>query len=74
MASGLNDHVPRKPQFVAEREKLGLAGVLPEAEVTPVRLARDVEAMLAKPKPNIPPLDLDGATKTAEILERRIAL
>ncbi|MCK3778673.1 glycosyl transferase [Ensifer sesbaniae] len=59
----------------AERlEKLGLAGVLPEAEVTPVRLARDVEAMLARRKPNIPPLDLDGAMKTAEILERRIAL
>ncbi|MBV7518185.1 glycosyltransferase family protein [Ensifer sp. ENS12] len=59
----------------AERlEKLGLAGVLPEAEVTPERLARDVEAMLARPKPNIPPLDLDGAMKTAEILEGRTAL
>ncbi|SDA99517.1 glycosyltransferase [Sinorhizobium sp. NFACC03] len=59
----------------AERlEKLGLAGVLPEAEVTPERLARDVEAMLTRPKPNIPPLDLDGAMKTAEILESRTAL
>ncbi|WDZ79466.1 glycosyltransferase (plasmid) [Ensifer adhaerens] len=59
----------------AERlEKLGLAGVLPEAEVTPERLAHDVEAMLARPKPNIPPLDLDGAKKTAEILESRTAL
>ncbi len=59
----------------AERlEKLGLAGVLPEADVTPERLARDVEAMLARPKPNIPPLDLDGAMKTAEILESRTAL
>ncbi|MBZ7925274.1 glycosyl transferase [Ensifer adhaerens] len=58
----------------AERlEKLGLAGVLLEAEVTPERLARDVEAMLARHKPNIPPLDLDGAMKTAEILESRTA-
>lgn len=55
----------------ARLEKLGLAGVLPEAEVTPQRLARDVDAMLARGKPRIPPLDLDGAMKTAEILERR---
>ncbi|MEI2298173.1 glycosyltransferase family protein [Ensifer sp. MJa1] len=55
----------------ARLEKLGLAGVLPEAEVTPERLARDVEAMLKRAKPLIPPLDLDGATKTAEILARR---
>ncbi|HEV7322825.1 MAG TPA: glycosyltransferase [Ensifer sp.] len=54
----------------ARLEKLGLAGVLPEAEVTPERLARDVEAMLARPKPSIPPLDLNGATRTAEILAR----
>ncbi|MGF6158741.1 putative glycosyltransferase [Ensifer sp. KUDG1] len=54
----------------AERlEKLGLAGVLPEADVTPERLARDVEMMLARPRPEIPPLDLNGAAKTAEILE-----
>ncbi|WP_143348500.1 glycosyltransferase family protein [Ensifer adhaerens] len=54
----------------ARLEKLGLAGVLPEAEVTPERLARDIEAMLERPRPDIPPLDLDGATKTAEILDR----
>jgi predicted glycosyltransferase len=53
----------------AERlEKLGLAGVLPEADVTPERLARDVETMLARPRPEIPPLDLNGAARTAEIL------
>ncbi|HEV7309732.1 glycosyltransferase family protein [Ensifer sp.] len=53
----------------AERlEKLGLAGVLPEADVTPQRLADAVEMMLARPKPNLPPLDLDGASKTADIL------
>lgn len=53
----------------AERlEKLGLAGVLPEADVTPERLARDVEMMLARPRPEIPPLDLNGAARTAEIL------
>ncbi|WP_139108250.1 MULTISPECIES: glycosyltransferase [unclassified Ensifer] len=54
----------------ARLEKLGLAGVLPEAEVTPERLARDVSAMLARPRPSVPPLDLNGAIKTAEILER----
>lgn len=57
----------------ARLEKLGLAGVLPEAEVTPERLARDVETMLARPRPQIPPLDLDGAMETAEILERRVS-
>ncbi|MNL53429.1 undecaprenyldiphospho-muramoylpentapeptide beta-N- acetylglucosaminyltransferase [compost metagenome] len=54
-------------------EKLGLAGVLPENEVTPVRLARDVETLLARAKPTMPPLDLEGAARTAAILRERLS-
>lgn len=53
-------------------EKLGLAGVLPESEVTPARLARDVETLLARPAPSMPPLDLEGAANTAAILRERL--
>lgn len=53
-------------------EKLGLAGVLPESEVTPSRLARDVEMLLARAKPAMPPLDLEGAAHTATILRERL--
>lgn len=57
----------------AERlERLGLAAVLPEEQITPQELARQVETMLARPRPDIPPLDLDGALKTAMILEDRL--
>lgn len=57
----------------AERlEKLGLAAVLPEEGITPQELARKIEEMLSRPKPDIPPLDLDGAVKTAVILEQRL--
>ncbi|WP_457580570.1 glycosyltransferase family protein [Ensifer canadensis] len=54
-------------------EKLGLAGVLPESEVTPARLARDVETLLARAKPEMPPLDLEGAARTAAILHERLS-
>lgn len=54
-------------------EKLGLAGVLPEGDVTPARLARDIEALLARPKPVMPPLDLEGAAHTAAILRERLS-
>ncbi|NRP22255.1 UDP-N-acetylglucosamine--N-acetylmuramyl-(pentapeptide) pyrophosphoryl-undecaprenol N-acetylglucosamine transferase [Ensifer adhaerens] len=52
----------------ARLEKLGLAGVLPEHDVSPARLARDVETQLARAKPAMPPLDLEGAAQTAAIL------
>lgn len=53
-------------------ERLGLAAVLPEEGISAQELARHVEAMLARPKPDIPPLDLDGAMKTALLLEERL--
>ncbi|WP_209600648.1 glycosyltransferase family protein [Sinorhizobium kostiense] len=57
----------------AERlERLGLASVLPEEGITPPELARRIETMLALPRPDIPPLDLDGAMKTAVILGDRL--
>ncbi|MCA1441679.1 glycosyl transferase [Ensifer sp. IC4062] len=57
----------------AERlERLGLAGVLPEEGITSDQLARDIEAMLARPRPEIPPLDLAGAARTATILREQL--
>jgi len=57
----------------AERlERLGLASVLPEEGITPRELARRIETMLARPRPDIPPLDLDGAMKTAVTLGDRL--
>jgi predicted glycosyltransferase len=56
----------------ARLERLGLAAVLPEEGVTPQELARHVETMLPRPRPDIPPLDLDGAVRTAMILEDRL--
>ncbi|WP_026614486.1 glycosyltransferase family protein [Ensifer aridi] len=58
----------------ARLEKLGLAGVLPEEGITPALLAGKIGAMLARPKPEIPPLDLDGAAGTARILQQRLVL
>lgn len=56
----------------ARLERLGLAGVLPEEGITSDRLARDIEAMLARPKPEMPPLDLNGAARTATILRKEL--
>jgi predicted glycosyltransferase len=53
-------------------ESLGLAAVLPEDGITPQELAQQVEKMLARSKPDIPPLDLDGADRTATILEEHL--
>ncbi|MCG5474154.1 MAG: glycosyl transferase [Sinorhizobium fredii] len=53
-------------------ERLGLAAVLPEEGITPQELARQVETLLARSKPEIPPLDLDGADSTATILEEHL--
>jgi len=53
-------------------ERLGLAAVLPEEGITPEALARQVETLLARSKPDIPPLDLDGADGTAVILEEHL--
>ncbi|HXV31346.1 MAG TPA: glycosyltransferase [Sinorhizobium sp.] len=58
----------------AERlERLGLAAVLPEEDITPRDLARHIEKMLTRSRPDIPPLDLNGAMKTAMVLEDRLS-
>ena len=49
-------------------ERLGLSIAIPEAELTPERLAAAIERQLAKPKPPSHALDLDGARKSAAIL------
>jgi predicted glycosyltransferase len=46
--------------------------VLPEEGITPELLAAKVRAMLARPRPAIPPLDLDGAAGTARIIGERL--
>ncbi|TCN31420.1 putative glycosyltransferase [Sinorhizobium americanum] len=53
-------------------ERLGLATVLPEEGITAQELARRVQTSLARSKPDIPPLDLDGADNTATIIEERL--
>lgn len=55
----------------AERlEKLGIARVLREDRLTPESLA---EAMQGAPEPAARPIDLDGARKTARLLEEHFA-
>ncbi|WP_018237053.1 glycosyltransferase family protein [Ensifer sp. BR816] len=53
-------------------ERLGLAAVLSEQGISARELAQQVEASLARSKPDIPPLDLDGADNTATILEEHL--
>ncbi|APG94544.1 glycosyl transferase (plasmid) [Sinorhizobium americanum] len=53
-------------------ERLGLATVLPEEGITAQELARRVQTSLARSKPDIPPIDLDGADNTATIIEERL--
>ncbi|WP_244520052.1 glycosyltransferase family protein [Sinorhizobium glycinis] len=53
-------------------ERLGLAAVLPEEGITPQDLARQVETALARSKPDIPPLDIDGADRTATIIDENL--
>ncbi|MCM5691187.1 glycosyltransferase family protein [Sinorhizobium meliloti] len=57
----------------ARLEQLDLAGVLPEEGITPELLAAKVSFMLARPRPAIPPLDLDGAAGTARIIGERLS-
>jgi predicted glycosyltransferase len=63
-ASG--DEQPLRAALLAER---GLLAVVPEAELTPVRLAAAIDAALARPGFPAPVrLDLDGAARSVEIL------
>lgn len=58
----------------AERlEKLGLALVLPESGLSASTMIATVDKALAQPAAAIPPLDLDGARHTAEILRSLLA-
>lgn len=49
-------------------ERLGLATALPESGLTSVILADAAQASLARPKPRIQGLDLNGARRTAELI------
>lgn len=53
-------------------QELGLAVMLSEEGLDAERLTRAVKAALAKPPPPPHGLDLDGARRTAEILEQRL--
>ena len=54
-------------------EKLGLATVLAEHDLTPEGLAQAIEEALAGPAPAAHRLDLEGAQRTAQILRERRA-
>lgn len=54
-------------------ERLGLATVVPEATLSPEALIRSIQATLDRPQASLPPLDLDGARKTAMILRRLLS-
>jgi predicted glycosyltransferase len=51
-------------------ERLGLSVAIPEKELTPARLAVEIERRLGLPKPASHALDLDGARRSAAILRR----
>jgi predicted glycosyltransferase len=54
-------------------QRLGLSIAIPEAELTPGRLAAAIEQQLATPKPPSHTLDLDGARQSATILRSLLA-
>lgn len=54
-------------------ERLGLATVVTERDLTPERLRAAIESVLASPAQPVPPLDLDGARRTAGILRSLLA-
>lgn len=53
-------------------ERLGLAGVLSEKELTPGRLAAAITSGLSAPRPPAHSLDLEGALRSAKLLRKRI--
>jgi len=53
-------------------EKLGLATVLTEQDLTPDGLAQAIQAAFAGPAPAAHRLDLEGAQRTAKILRERL--
>ncbi|MDR6759744.1 putative glycosyltransferase [Mycoplana sp. BE70] len=54
-------------------ERLGLATVVSESALSPESLTRAIATTMERPMPSVPPLDLDGAAKTATILHRLLA-
>ena len=63
-ASG--DEQPLRARLLAER---GLLAILPESELTPDRLAREMDATLGRPGFPAPArVDLDGARRSVAIL------
>lgn len=60
--------------FRASRlERLGLASVLTEQDLTPDRLAAAIASGLAAPRPPAHSLDLEGASRSAKILRGRLS-
>jgi predicted glycosyltransferase len=53
-------------------ERLGLAGVLSESDLTPGRLAAAITSALAAPRPPAHSFDLEGASRSAKLLRDRI--
>jgi predicted glycosyltransferase len=65
---GSGDEQPLRARLLAER---GLLAVVPEPDVTPARLAAAMDATLTRPGfPASFQLDMDGATRSVEILAR----
>ncbi len=62
-----------QPLRAALAERRGWAAVVPEAALTPERLAAAIADRLAGPPPGIWPLDRDGAARTAAVV-REMAL
>jgi predicted glycosyltransferase len=63
---GSGDEQPLRAALLAER---GLLEIVPEAELTPARLAAAMDAALVRPDFPAPVrLDMDGATRSVEIL------
>jgi predicted glycosyltransferase len=63
---GSGDEQPLRARLLAER---GLLAIVPEAELTPARLAAEMDAALARPGFPAPvPVDLDGARRSVAIL------
>lgn len=54
-------------------ERLGLAGVVAERALTPQSLTAAIQTALDSPVQPVPPLDLDGAARTATLLRRLVA-
>jgi predicted glycosyltransferase len=63
-----------QPVRASRLERLGLAMVLMEEDMTPITLAAAIETALSAPQPQRPALQLDGARRSAQILRERLEI